>query len=342
MKNIVKEVGKSLVLSACFLVGAVGCSEDSETVVYESGEQELGTVRLALRTTDSQGQAYRLSSATIEVVEVFAGTSTSFDASGDEDFILIPVPQGSYSIELLNGWVLEEFDGVDFVPVEASLASPNPVSLDTVPGGSVELDLQFSTLNGSVAFGIPDTLAVSFSVNEATSLVDPSLCGAGQFCIAGSLLATGWPAPSLLNGQSIPFAVSYDINASAPPGGLPPPDISHQVNVNSIVFNTSDLVLSPEDSDFLSQQSSIAPTTGFMDVFGIAPHTLVFGAGPLTVDLKLDLLTDPTTGRAILSSSEGTLEHLATCDDFTPVFGCVFFDASGSGLTATAARLIVQ
>lgn len=342
MNTIVKKVAKNLVLSACFLVGAAGCSDGAETVIYQSGEREFGTVRLPLTTTDSEGQSYRLSNATVEVTDVFTGIATPFDASAEEEFVLIPVAAGSFSIELLDGWVLEEFDGAAFVPVTASLVSPNPVALESVPGGSVELDLQFSTLNGSVGFGAPDTLAVSVSVNEAANLVDPSLCGVGQFCIAGTLLATGWPPPSLLNGRSVPFAVSFDMDPSAPPGGPPPPAVFHQLIVNSILFASSDPSLQPQDIQYLSEQSLIAPTTGALDVGGLAPHFLHFSAGPLHLDVQLEFLTDPGTGQPILSTSEGILETLDTCDGGAPLFGCVSFFGGGGNLTPTAARFIVQ
>jgi hypothetical protein len=86
---------------------------------------DTGTLTLPLTQTGPHGEQFRLTNATFDIAggSGFAQTVTS----GLEDEIVLPVPPGPTTIQLRDGWALEQLASTGaFVPIDALLGSANP------------------------------------------------------------------------------------------------------------------------------------------------------------------------------------------------------------------------
>lgn len=96
--------------SRIMLVGALvglmtaGCGDESPTTAGKNADPtQLGTVRLALQSTGSLGNTYRLEKATFS----FKGPqNASVSREGAAEFVTIDVLAGPYKVTLESGWQL--------------------------------------------------------------------------------------------------------------------------------------------------------------------------------------------------------------------------------------------
>src|SRR5688572_26160067 len=85
-------------------------------------DDNAGTLSLPLTGTSADGTTYRLSGAF-----AIAGP-VSHLLSAETPEVGMALPPGGYTITLQSGWVLYRLDGPLWVPVSATLTSPNPAS----------------------------------------------------------------------------------------------------------------------------------------------------------------------------------------------------------------------
>jgi hypothetical protein len=162
------------------------CSDDK--AAPETGEMNsTGTVSLAL-VSGVDGE-YRLRHARFEFTADFASISETLDSEIDPDAttLSLALAQGSYSVDLLNGWALERLEGSEFVPIRAALLTPNPRTVRVRHGRVSPLTYTFTTDGGEVTFG-EGSVSVEVGVVDPTllepcDLLDPGSCPDGQTCL---------------------------------------------------------------------------------------------------------------------------------------------------------------
>jgi hypothetical protein len=164
------------------------CSAADDRAVPASHEVDTtGTVSLALVT--GAGGEYRLRHARFEFTADSSSTSATLDSEIDPDAtsLGLQLPQGSYSVDLLNGWALERREGDAFVPIRAALLTPNPRAVRVRHGRVSPLAYTFTTDAGEVTFG-EGSVEVEVEVMDPTllepcQLLDPGSCADGQTCL---------------------------------------------------------------------------------------------------------------------------------------------------------------
>ena len=166
----------------------------------DSGESEqvAGTVHLALTT--GSAQRFRLSAAEFAVQDALGAVVLTLDSDiePDKEALEGELPQGSYAIALLPGWILEqEGEDGEFAQVQAALLSQNPRELRVKHGQKTELVYSFATDSGVVDLG-RGALSVGVDVvdtgtDTSCQVLEPSSCPEGLTCLlageAGSFCA---------------------------------------------------------------------------------------------------------------------------------------------------------
>jgi hypothetical protein len=126
-------------LCAVMALSAVGCA----TAGQGGDLGTVGELQLPLVTTAADGATYRLT-ATFQATDVNSGASEQFDASGEETSLTVALPSSSYRFEILPGFSLaRSASGAPFVPVDAVLASANPMTVIVQSGQTTFLFFQF-------------------------------------------------------------------------------------------------------------------------------------------------------------------------------------------------------
>jgi hypothetical protein len=157
----------------------------------DTGSEETNTtgrVSMAL-TAVSGGTTYRLTSASFAID---GPTDTVLTSSADPSVTVLTaeLATGNYTSTLQGGWVLERFNGVAFVPVQATLVSANPANFTIADGEVTNLVYQFNTDGTVVTIGT-GFLSVSIEVTETAQ----GCTAFGDGCAAGE-----WCAPAAVGG----------------------------------------------------------------------------------------------------------------------------------------------
>lgn len=141
---------------------SLGCAVAHEEPVETAN---VGTAKVALLGTSRSGVTYRLTGANLRVV---GPTSTLL--SGDDDTLSAELIAGDYTVELEAGWLLSEVrDDGSLRPVEAELASPNPIAFTIVRSETTEVSFVFRVKGENVSLG-RGTLLVGIEIDDG--LVD--------------------------------------------------------------------------------------------------------------------------------------------------------------------------
>jgi Lamin Tail Domain len=107
----------------------------------------IGQLRLGLSSGIGEGY-YELSQASF-AVEGAAELTLESDDQSSGDTLQRALPEGDYSVRLLEGWQLARVGPGNSVPVEAELASQNPLAFSILAGELTTVTFQFRTLDGS-------------------------------------------------------------------------------------------------------------------------------------------------------------------------------------------------
>lgn len=166
---------------ACLVVIglSLGIAGTSCTLAEQvSAPEKAGVLRVAL-VAQASGIMYRLRNALFTIT---GPSSTQLDSETNPDAAALTTTLnvGSYTVQLENGWALERLDAAGPVGVQASLVSPNPVSVSVVQGGSADANFQFLTNGVLINLGT-GKLNVTFGVSHACDPFDQSTCP-GEAC----------------------------------------------------------------------------------------------------------------------------------------------------------------
>lgn len=154
-----KTLSHLLLSSACLLplFSTVACSQSTEIA---SESESIGTLDLALLGVSPSGTTYQLTAATFEVV----GPENQV-VDGAPPVVSVDVPVGSYSVELQAGWQLQRLDGSTWVPVDATLLSPNPETATITEGNTSDVVFRFQAGDEIVVLG-EGTLNIRIEVED--------------------------------------------------------------------------------------------------------------------------------------------------------------------------------
>jgi hypothetical protein len=104
----------------------------------------VGQLRLGLSSGFGE-ERYRLSQASF-AIEGAAEVTLDSDDEPAKDSLEQALPEGEYSVQLLDGWQLQRVDAAASAPVRAELTSANPLPFSIVPGELTTVTFQFRTL----------------------------------------------------------------------------------------------------------------------------------------------------------------------------------------------------
>lgn len=139
---------RATLLISCVLASAfalVAC-EDS---LSEAGS--LGSVSIPLLATADAGTEYRLADARFRIEG--DGRRTVSARTGDA-FHFEDLSPGTYTVELLNGWTLERYEGSRWrTTQDAVLMSANPMTMTVVEGRTTDMTFRFGAGAELIPFG---------------------------------------------------------------------------------------------------------------------------------------------------------------------------------------------
>jgi hypothetical protein len=124
-----------------------------------------GTVKMAL-AANAGSNSYRLNPA---IFTVTGPENVVLDGS-NVDVLEASLAVGNYSIELNDGWAMQQLIGGSFQPIDAQLLSPNPQSFSIEEFAVTEVSFRFRVGDGEIVFG-RGSLDVKLEV--ATSFFGP-------------------------------------------------------------------------------------------------------------------------------------------------------------------------
>ena len=125
-----------------WLMGMVGLT--AALSCGELPEPPIGQLRLGLSSGIGE-KHYRLTQATF-AIEGAAEVTLDSDDDPASDVVQRALPEGGYSVRLLDGWQLERASGGLGEPVAAELSSGNPLPFSIAAGELTTVTFQFRTL----------------------------------------------------------------------------------------------------------------------------------------------------------------------------------------------------
>ena len=150
---------------------------------------DTGTLTLPLTQTGPHGEQFRLTSASFDIAggSGFAQTVTS----GLESEIVLTVPPGPTTIQLRDGWSLQQLAASGaFVPVDALLGSVNPAFARVLANqpAVAEFDFLVRSVDGTLTIRLgvvntPRELAGPMFVRQADGGL-AAYAGAARTCIS--------------------------------------------------------------------------------------------------------------------------------------------------------------
>jgi hypothetical protein len=244
-------------------------------VVHDPAPGATGTLTLPLTQTGPHGEQFRLTNATFDIAggSGFARTVTS----GVEDEIVLDVPPGPTTIQLRDGWTLQQLASGAFVPVDALLGSINPAFVRMLASrpAVAEFDFLVRSVDGplTIRLGVVDApreLAGPMFVDQATG----GLAG--------------------YTGARIDFAVFFDLAAL---DRVALPDGSKQLvytagpaalELYNDALGTLAPVLAADQTGGFLQYTVTARPDGTIELAGaMSGQTSVLSFGPHAIDLVL-------------------------------------------------------
>jgi len=168
-------------------MSVLGCSAPGSTPIDDAAERASGRLHLPLVTPDEG--AFRLANAvfTVERDGNLVQTLNS-SASPESTSLDIELGQAAYTLELLDGWSLEQLaeDG-SISAVPAALLTSNPVDFEIRDDQVTNILYEFATNGGVVGFG-EGGLSIGVNVTTQTGqascdLLARNSCPTGQTCL---------------------------------------------------------------------------------------------------------------------------------------------------------------
>jgi hypothetical protein len=171
--NMRTRIMGAVVLAA--LSSACGGAQPDESVAK-------GTVKMPLTTT-AGSNSYRLDPALFTV----AGPENVVLDGSNVDVLETSLDVGNYTIELNDGWVMQQLIGGMFQPIDAELLSMNPQSFTIEEFAVTNVSFRFRVGDGEIVFG-KGSLEVSLEVVSTFSgprtNVDPAELAGWTLCYA--------------------------------------------------------------------------------------------------------------------------------------------------------------
>jgi hypothetical protein len=169
-------------------LAVVGCGGPVEADRSASAEEAAGRLHLPLVTPDEG--VFRLAHAIFQINDRSGALvqTLNSDASPDATSLDAELGQAAYSIELIDGWALEQLaeDGTTLA-VPAALLTTNPADFEIHDDLVTNILYEFATNDGVISFGAGGvSIGVSVTTQAgqpACDLLDRSSCPAGQSCL---------------------------------------------------------------------------------------------------------------------------------------------------------------
>jgi hypothetical protein len=293
-----------------------------------SGDPNVGTLQIPLDAISAAGVTYRLSNANF----LITSATTSTVLSGDTPTVQTDLDPGSYQIQLLSGFTIDEIDPDGTThPVQGTIVSPNPQSFAIRSQRTTTVTFAIKVGEIVVTTG-PGTLSVTATIDD--TLIDDFEDGDGVVAlIAGrngawftfnDTTGTQTPAPgtpivpdldaggnSFLHSTGSGFALSQNGNFGAGIGadfhdgsaGVTPYNgsgyngITFTYSLNSNAFFGDSLRFDLATSATTDVQFGGTCTTGCEDDFGISLQP-TFGF-PTTVSIPFSQLSQQGFGTPV-------------------------------------------
>lgn len=176
-----------LITFAGLLLGSACSDRDAVT---EVGSEEVLTGGLRLALQSDGGPGYELVDAIFIIRDERDAVVTTLESGvdgGNQAALEASLPLGAYTIELQDGWALQELSSPDGENLAAALVSANPASFSISNHHVTELVFTFATNQGRVTLGEGEVSVGLDVVNAKTltgcNLLDSSTCPEGQTCL---------------------------------------------------------------------------------------------------------------------------------------------------------------
>jgi hypothetical protein len=229
MKSAVICITTALALAS--VVGAVGCSRHDSSP-GEAAIGQRGTLKMALETVSESGKVYRLRQAVFPV----NGGNASLVLNSEDDPTR-PVLEtflnvGSYEIDLLNGWFIEQVDDLlhTSAPVNATLMSSPTQFFDIQSNAETFVRFDFEVDGQRISFP-PGRLIVGIGVTEREGGTPPpgmnprrTLLETNQKAMSNFSLEQAFQAMQLNSGVTPDPVLLYQQiidSYASPPGQIP-------------------------------------------------------------------------------------------------------------------------
>jgi hypothetical protein len=127
----------------------------------------VGQLRLGLSSGIGE-RHYRLTQATF-AIEGAAQLTLESEADPASDVVQRSLPEGVYSVRLLDGWQLERASDLGSEPVLAELSSDNPLPFSISANELTTVTFQFRTLDGAASSGGEGDVRIAIEVDGAST-----------------------------------------------------------------------------------------------------------------------------------------------------------------------------
>lgn len=158
---------------------AGGCADSAQSPVA-SDPVVRGSLRMQLTAVSDSGKVYRLRQAVFPVTSFFGSSSLTLNSETDPTKTVLEafLNPGSYQIQLLDGWFVEQVDELlgTAVPVGATLQSSSFQFFDIQSDSETLVKFDFEVDGQRVSFGPPGRLIVGIGVQERNG---SAFCGNG-------------------------------------------------------------------------------------------------------------------------------------------------------------------
>lgn len=165
-----------------------GCSHWSAASDEASSQVELPLIAVV------DGVTYRLRHA---VFDISGGATLTLNSEDDLDarVLIADLRPGTYMISLREGWALERATTAGWLALEATLVSPNPTTVDILPGVVARVVYRFET-DGTIVTTGGGNLEIGFQVELDAGAPSGANCAAIQADLAyrGTVANVGNPA----------------------------------------------------------------------------------------------------------------------------------------------------
>jgi hypothetical protein len=170
---------------------AGGCAEASPTGAVDQDPVVRGTLRMDLTAVSDSGKVYRLRQASFPVSSFFSSSTITLSSETDPTKSVLEafLNPGSYQIQLLDGWFVEQVDDLlgSAVFVPATLLSSSFQFFDIVSDTETFVKFEFEVDGQRVTFGPPGRLIVGIGVHERIGSCGNGVIDSGESCDGNDL-----------------------------------------------------------------------------------------------------------------------------------------------------------